>query len=196
MRQIQLLGPVDKRAIAYPLFKVCDLVGKTLVVTDDANFRRFGENFEREFTLGRSDFVIVNDVSKAILEDLGVRLGTYDYVIFITTNELIDSNDCLVYCHGNNEMICDETNLDYLEAIEHLDVTISTQKPKKEKGEKSAGAYLAVDSKSFAYIWECEESKMFVPCKHPELTKLSAYLFASVIGISPDEYAKTIVREE
>ena len=196
MRQIQLLGPVDKRAIAYPLFKVCDLVGKTLVVTDDANFRRFGENFEREFTLGRSDFVIVNDVSKAILEDLGVRLGTYDYVIFITTNELIDSNDCLVYCHGSEELVCDETNLDYLEAIEHLDVTISTKKPKKEKGEKSTGAYLAVDTKSFAYIWECEESKMFVSCKHPELTKLSAYLFASVIGISPDEYAKTIVREE
>ena len=41
MRQIQLIGPVDKRAVAYPLFKICDVLGKTLVVTDDANFRRF-----------------------------------------------------------------------------------------------------------------------------------------------------------
>lgn len=194
MRQIQLLGPVDKRAIAYPLFKVCDIMGKTLVVTDDSNFRRFGENFEREFTVGRSDFVIVNDVSKAILEELGVRLSNYDYVIFITTNELIDSNDCLVYCHGNDNLVCSDTNLDYLDAIEHIDVTISIQKPKKEKGEK-AGAYLSVDTKSFAYVWECEESKMFVPCKHPELTKLSAFLFASVLSISTDEYAKTIVRD-
>ena len=97
MKQIQLVGPVDKRAIAYPLFKMCDTMGKTLVVTDDANFRRFSDDYSNEFTLGRSDFVITNDISQAIIGDLGVKLNTYDYVIFINTNDLIDNNDCLVY---------------------------------------------------------------------------------------------------
>ena len=82
MKQIQLVGPVDKRAIAYPLFKMCDTMGKTLVVTDDANFRRFSDDYSNEFTLGRSDFVITNDISQAIIGDLGVKLNTYDYVIF------------------------------------------------------------------------------------------------------------------
>ena len=70
MRQIELVGPVDKRVIAYPLFKICDVLGKVLVITDDANFRRFSENYsDNEFTVGRSDFVITPDISKAIIEE-------------------------------------------------------------------------------------------------------------------------------
>lgn len=50
MRQIQLVGPIDKRVIAYPLFKICDNLGKVLVITDDTNFRRFSDDYSNEFT--------------------------------------------------------------------------------------------------------------------------------------------------
>lgn len=197
MKQIQLVGPVDKRAIAYPLFKMCDTMGKTLVVTDDANFRRFSDDYSNEFTLGRSDFVITNDISQAIIGDLGVKLNTYDYVIFINTNDLIDNNDCLVYCHGSSNLVCGDDTLDYLEAFEHFDVTISTNKPSK-KGDKEKDKnliFLTVDGKSLGYVWDCEEQKMFVPCKNAELTKLSCHLFNSVFGLSTEDFGKTIVRE-
>lgn len=199
MKQIQLVGPVDKRAVAYPLFKMCDIMGKTLVVTDDANFRRFSEDYSNEFTLGRSDFVITNDISQAVISDLGMKLNTYDYVIFINTNDLIDNNDCLVYCHGLSNLVCGDETVDYLDALEHFDVIISTHKPAKSKKEDKSSEkneiFLSVDAKSFGYVWDCEEAKMFVPCKNADLTKLSNHLFGNLFGISAEDFGKTIVRE-
>lgn len=194
MRQFQLIGPVDKRAIAYPLFKLCDTMGKTLVVTDDANFRRFAENYETEFTLGRSDFFISAEASKEMLEQRGIKLTSYDYVIFITTNTLVDNNDTLVYCHGLSQMVCSEDVLDIMEGVEHHNLTITTQKPKKEKGVESE-LFLSNDSKVFAYVWDCEEHKFFVACKHPELTKMVTKLFGETLGVSSEEIPKILVKE-
>lgn len=190
MRQIELVGPVDKRLVAYPLFHICDILGRTLVVTDDANFRRFADNYEDRFILGRSDFVVVNDISQSIIEELGVKFSSYDYVIIISTNVLIEGNDLLVYCHGNSQMICTEDVLENIEELEHQDVTISIRKP-SGKG----ALYLSADSKSFGYVWDCEENKRFIGCKHSDLVKLSSYLFASTLSISVEEYNKTIQRD-
>ena len=193
MKQIQLVGPVDKRAVAYPLFKVCDVLGKTLVVTDDANFRRFAENYENEFTVGRSDFYVVNDVSQAIVSDLGLKLNAYDYVVFITTNVLIDNNDILVYCHGCSNLVCGDDVLDMIDTIEHTDVTISTHKPKAK--DQKDNIFLTADSKSFGYVWDCEESKRFVPCGSADLVKLCGHLFSQVLGISGEELSKVFSKE-
>lgn len=198
MRQIQLVGPVDKRPIAYSLFKLCDTMGKTLVITDDANFRRFADNYENEFTLGRSDFMIVNDISQELISSLDIKLNSYDYVIYINTNDLIDKNDCLVYCHGQSELICTEDTLDFLEGTEHFEILISAKKPsdknKNKSAEKSA-LFLAVDVKNFGYVWECEENKMFMPCKSAELGKLCTHMFATPLSVPAEEITKILAKE-
>ena len=191
MRQIELIGPVDKRAVAYPLFKICDVLGKTLVITDDANFRRFGEKFETEFTLGRSDFIISRDISQSIIEEFGLKMANYDYVIFISTDNLISGNDLTVYCHGVNQMVCDDVTLDIMETVEHLDVTISSKKP-KEKNE----TFISIEGKGMKYIWDCEENRHFIPCNHPDIARISAFLFTNVLGLSSkDEYMKMLQKE-
>ena len=189
MKQIQLIGPIDKRPIAYPLFKLCDTLGKTLVVTDDANFRRFADNYENEFTLGRSDFIVSNDIKETILSDLGVKLNGYDFIIYITTNILIENNDCTIYCHGNSNMICTDDTLNCLDNIEYSEVVISTQKVVKNS------TFLSADSKVFSYVWDCEENKRFMPCKSTELVKLCSQLFSNTLGFSNDEISKIIVKE-
>lgn len=190
MRQIELIGPVDKRVIAYPLFKICDVLGKVLVITDDANFRRFSDNYENEFTVGRSDFVVTSDISQAIIQDLGMKLSTYDFVIIISTNVLIDGNDSLVYCHGSSQLICTEDVLDNIDGIEHQEVTISTHRPSGK-----SELFLTVEGKAFGYVWDCEENKMFVPCKNAELVKLGSFLFSQVLGITKEEFSKMLVKE-
>lgn len=191
MRQIQLVGPVDKRVIAYPLFKICDTIGKVLVITDDANFRRFSDDYSNEFTVGRSDFYICNDISESIMAELGLRLSSYDYVIFINTNKLLQGNDCTVYCHGQSQLICSEDVIDDLDTVEHMNVTISTSKP-KEKNE----LFCSVTSGGLSYVWSCEENKYFLPCKNQDLAKLSAYLFAQVLGFdSKENFASTLAKE-
>lgn len=199
MRQIQVIGPVDKRVILYPLFKICNTMGKVLFITDDANFRRFAENYENEFTVSRSDFIITNDITGRIIEDLGGKLSSYDYVIFSTTNNLINENDLTVYCHGNSQLICTDDTLDNLMDVEHSEVVISTKKPviSKDDTEKKNIQYVAVDGKSMSYVWECEENKYFVPCKSPTLVPICAYLFSQILGISSkEEFAKIMAKEE
>lgn len=190
MRQIQLVGPIDKRVIAYPLFKICDNLGKVLVITDDTNFRRFSDDYSNEFTVGRSDFYVMNLVNKESVESLGLRLSSYDYVLIITTNQIIEGNDNLVYCHGQNELICSEDVLDELEVNEHIDMLISTKKP-KDKEIKFCG----IDSKKLGYVWDCEENKLFMPCKVPELVNICSFLFAQTLGVSKEEFSQIIARE-
>lgn len=191
MRQIELVGPVDKRPIAYPLFKICDTLGKVLVITDDCNFRRFAPNFEKEFTVGRSDFIITQDVSVDIIENMRSKFSTYDYVIIISINNIIENNDVLVYCHGDSNLICTEDTLDRLEDFEHQDVTISTHKPADKKA-----LYLGVDGKTFSYVWSCEENKMFVPCSSSDLIKLGSFLFGQILNVSKvEEYSELMKKE-
>ena len=190
MRQIELIGPVDKRAIAYPLFKICDTLGKTLVVTDDSNFRRFADNYEMEFTLGRSDFVVTSDINQSIISDLGGKLSTYDFVIFISTCTMIESNDCTVYCHGQGSLLCDEKVIDKLEEAEFSEVIISGNKPKNK-----AEIFLSIEGKGMKYIWDCEENKRFIPCKHPDLVKMSAFLFAQTLGVTKEEFSSIIAKD-
>lgn len=191
MRQIQLIGPVDKRVIAYPLFRICDTIGKVLVITDDANFRRFSDDYSNEFTVGNSDFYVCNDISKSIALELGIRLSSYDYVIIINTNELFPNNDCTVYCHAQSELICTEDVIDDIDTVEHMEIVISTSKP-KEKIE----SFCSITSNNLDYVWSCEENKYFLPCKNAELGKISAFLFAQVLGLnSKDEYAQILAKD-
>ena len=190
MRQIQLVGPVDKRVIAYPLFKICDNLGKVLVITDDTNFRRFSEDYSNEFTVGRSDFYVLNLVNRESIDLLDLRLSSYDYVIIITTNQIIDGNDILVYCHGQSELICSEDVIDDLDINEHLDLTISTKKPNNKESK-----FCGVDGKKLNYVWDCEENKLFMPCKLPELVNICSFLFAQTLNISKEEFSQIIAKE-
>lgn len=198
MKQIELIGPVDKRVVAYPLFKVCDLMGKVLVITDDANFRRFSDEYQNRFTLGRSDFIVLNDIKSTVIEDLDVRVNNYDYLIIISTNTLIEGNDLLIYCHGNSQLICSDDVLDNILEQEYQDVIISTSKPsaKKDDTEEKKSQFIGIDGKTMSYVWLCEENKNFQPCKIQSLSQINAFLFAQVLGLnSKEEFIKIIVRE-
>lgn len=192
MKQICLVGPIDKRPLAYPLLKAIDLIGKCLVITDDANFRRFADNYEREFNKGNSDFVVVNDITKYIAEELGYKLNNYDFVLFITTNTLMDNNDITVYCHGSNKCLLTEDVLDELQDIEdYKEVLISQGKVNDKKIIK-----IDVNKATMGYVWACEENKEFVPCKVSELAKVGSSLFANLVGLKTEEYIKILMRKE
>ncbi len=192
MKKICIVGPIDKRVVVYPLIKVADLVGKLLVVTDDANFRRFGDDFEKEFNRGNSDFLILNDIDDdEILENKGFRVANYDFIIYITTKSLIKDCDKYVYCHGMSKTVLPEKTLFELDKVEHTEVYI-TQSVLKEKGIIKVG----VDKVTMGYVWGCEESRSFVPLKDSNMAKISSFLFADYIGVSQDEYKKLLLREE
>ena len=195
MKKICLIGPVDKRVLAYPLLKILDLTGKTLVVTDDSNFRKFSDNYSMSYSIGRADVRIVNNINSDDFDikslDLSVKLDEYDYILYITTNELISGCDSVVYCHSLNKAMCTEDVLSVLEGVEHKDVTITTGVI-KEKGILS----ITLDKNSLKYIWCCEETKLLCECKDANICKSVAYLFSEVLGVSKDSLIKTLGRKE
>lgn len=191
MKQICLIGPIDKRVVAYPLIKVAEMVGKLLIITDDANFRRFGDNFEREFNRGNSAYVIVNDIDEYIAINKDQKVSNYDFIIYITTNSLINGSDKVVYCHGLSKTVLPEETLSVLEEVKHSEVLISQGKVVDKNV-----ILVGVDKLTMGYVWSCEESKSFVSLKDVNLSKITAHLFSDYIGVGKEEFTKLLMREE
>ena len=157
MKQICLIGPVDKRPIAYPLIKCLMYLGRVLVVADESVYRRFSEDLETDYTHNNSEFHISATPNYKELKERG---EAFDYVVYITTNELPEGNDKVIYCRGINKNICTTPVLKVLDDIEHIEVYLTFSKPTEEKAlkvEPSKGV--------MTYINECEEQMEFVATK-------------------------------
>jgi hypothetical protein len=188
MKKICILGPVDKRVLLYPLFKAVDLMGKTLVVSDDSNLKRFSDNYTNEFTVGRMDFIIADRVADVKVDDL---IKDYEFIVFVTTNELIKNCDEVIYCHALNKAIATEEVIEGLEEIAHKDVLITPSVTKEKVPLK-----VSIDKNSMGYVWFCEEIKEFYICKDTLLAKTVANIFADTLGVSKDTLVKTLGRKE
>lgn len=189
MKKINLIGPVDKRLVAYPLLKAIDLIGKCLVITDDANFRRFADDYSLNFNFGNSDFIIVHEMEKFKEEDLDQPITVYDYILYITTNTIVES-DLIVYCHGLNKSFLTDDVYSKLQEIEHKEIYITPSKIKlKDIIQIPVG-------KNISYVWGCEENREFIPCTDVTLTKVIGHVFSEGLGIDKEELVKYMGRKE
>ena len=189
MKKINLIGPVDKRLLAYPLLKAIDLVGKCLIITDDANFRRFADDYSLKFNVGNSDYVIVNDMDNFNADNLEQPMSAYDYVLFITTNTLIDS-DITVYCHGLEKSFVTDDIKSQLQEMEHTDIYITPSKLKLKN------IIQIPVGKNMEYVWACEENKQYLPSKNESVNKIISSVFAETLGYSKDEVVKLLGRKD
>lgn len=190
MKKIALIGPVDKRSIAYPLLKCLMFLGKVLVVSDDGTYRRFSSTYETDFGFGNSEFIITPKVTEEVLEDVKRRSNVYDYLVFITTNELVDGMDKVLYCHGVGKNMASENTLTDLEKVEFIDVYITLSKtgdPKALKIEPSKGV--------MSYIFACEESQQFVATKDASYTSMLYKFFDKEMGIPKNSIKGLLQRE-
>lgn len=188
MYSICLIGGVDKRVIAYPLLKCLGLMGKTLVIADNSVYRRFGENYETDFELGQLGFKVLPVIPKDVTE-LDINVDIYDYVLYITTNEVIVS-DKVVYCHGLEKAIASPKVLNALEGMDIKDITLTMGKV--EKGTLAIG----YSKEAMGYICSCEEHKDFVPCTGVSFSTLMVELFDDVFKMSKDNMKKLLARKE
>lgn len=86
MKKILLTGKADKRIIAYPMMYLANNAGKTLLVTDDPNYRRLYEGYDTEGDLDNIHIEIhplfKDDADfSAIIRQ--AEENSYDVVLFI-----------------------------------------------------------------------------------------------------------------
>lgn len=191
MHLIEIVGPIDKRMVVYPLMKAATLAGKVLLIGDDPNLCRFCEGFAFEGSLDKSDIRIVPELNNLIVQTYVERSEqSYDYVIAVSTSALLKDVNTFVYCHGGGYAMIEPEKLDTLgEEFEYPDVLISMTRP-TAKGVK----YLTPSSDTMGYVWSCEEARSFVPCKVRSLADLSAELFASALSMDKNSYMTLLKR--
>lgn len=194
------MGPVDKRVITYPLMKVLELSGKVLVITDDSCFRRFDDLLGTDFSLGQAHFIIRPKVSAETPTEEGFREEDFDYVVYITTNELIKDCDSLVYCHGVNRSLLSDDNLDFLEENPHSEVLISPNKILEKDFENKKSKVIKVDilKDMLHYVFSCEENRTFMYQTKPGslIPNILANVFSDTLGIPASSIAKILERKE
>lgn len=199
MKKICAFGPVDKRVLVYPLIKILDLLGKTLVVTDDANFRKFGDNFELEFTHSRIDMFIMPVVSEEEMKNRGIVENNYDYALYVTTSELVSECDSYIYCHGLNKSMCSEEIVDGIDEIPCTEVIITPFKipqSKEPSTQKTPVMKLDVAKETLNYVFHCEENKAFMPIKTSVVYSTLAKSCEASLGLTAENIAKMMAREE
>lgn len=121
MKKILLTGKADKRIIAYPLMYYANNSGKTLVVTDDPNYRRLFEGYGTEgdidnihieiHPLFAEDYDVTPDIKRA--ED-----ESYDTIIFIMDahredkifdRTIIFAHQCATFLGADIEEVIEDT---------------------------------------------------------------------------------------
>lgn len=191
MKRICLIGPVDKRIISYPLLKCLMLLGKTLVVTDDGVYRRFHERYESDFDFGHSRFIVTPKIDQCVLEKVRELENQYDYILYITTNELPEACDRVVYVRGLEKSICSQDTLDALENIEHAEVLITF-----DKNANTEAVKITPTMSSLAYVMACEENKEFVDIKDARYASIMFKLFEKELDISEKAIRSIMKRKE
>lgn len=178
MNQICLIGPVDKRAISYPLIKTLMFLGKTLIVTDDGIYRRFDEDYGSRFSFENSEFIIAPVITEEILQEVKGLASSYENILYITTNELPSGVDKVLYCRGVDKGVVTESTLKALENTDHTEVYVTFSKLTDNSLLKIQPTKSALD-----YIMECEDRKSFLATKDSAFATMLDKFFSQELDI-------------
>jgi hypothetical protein len=153
-------------------------LGKVLVITDDASFRRFSPSYATEFGFETSEFIVTPLVSEEVIDAAKRKESVYDFVVYITTNELVSGMDKVLYCHGVGQNMATEDVMTQLEKEEYTDVYVTLSKvgdSKAMKIEPSKGV--------MEYIFSCEENQEFIGTKDVAYSSMLYKFFEKEMGI-------------
>lgn len=189
MKKICLLGAVDKRAVSYPLLKCLMFLGKVLVVTDDGVYRRFADEYESRFSFENSEFIVTPVIDEEVQKEVDSISHSYDYVVYITTNEIPSGCDKIIYFRGVEKSIASKGTLKVLENMEYKEVYITFSKL------QDSSALKIEPSKSvMSYVFECEDKKEFVPTKDAGFASMLFTFFEKELDIPKASIKKLLLR--
>lgn len=178
MKRLCLIGPVDKRIIAYPLIKCLMSLGRLLVVSEDSNLRRFSEDYACKFDYGNSWIWVVSAVDDGVEADVRDQESNFEYVLYITTSYLPKEVDRVLYCHGVEKGFLANDTLKELENMEYGEVVITFSSYKDKSVPK-----ILPNTGVMKYIFQCEDTREFLPVKSTGYTSLIERFFLKELDI-------------
>lgn len=182
-----IVGATDKRAITYPLIKTLMHLGRTLIVSDDGVYRRFDDTYQTNFDFGNSEFLITPKVDEAIMESVSQKEGQFEYIVYITTDEVPPKADKVIYCRGIDKGFASQDTLKLIEESEFIEVLVTFDKVQDKKALK-----IAPTIKQYQYLNRCEDRKEFLPSADTSFVTVVATFFEEQLDL-PKNTIKAIL---
>ena len=189
---LTIFGATDKRVVTYPLLKVLMHLGRVLIVTDDALYRRFDGEYGTNFEFENSEFIVVPKVDDSVIEMVKQKQGVFEYVVYITTNE-VPQSDKVVCVRGINKGLPSLSVQEQLEKIEnsqYIEALFTFEKVEDKKALK-----ITPSIKHYEYVTLCEDRKEFLESKDVAFSSLITTFFSEQLGLDKTKI-KTVLGKE
>ena len=122
-------------------------------------------------------------------------LANFDYALFITTNEIIDSNKQIL-CRLKNNQMCGMDVLDQLEDFKGDNDSFHSITFHASKDRSIKGSHIELSKDVIKYILECEEKKEFITFMNQPICGLIGDIFKDIMNMESDIIVRAIQRKE
>lgn len=188
MAVISLVGKVDKRILAFPLIRALSIEGKTVVYTDDSNFKNL-------FT-GNSNIGIVEDIT--IIYESNIKMADETkyiselakHIVFVYTDFIKEDSDIIFNCSNYDRSFHpDKTELEEEKPENQFDLVFSSVPLRK------VPSVLVMKPIYYRYLLETEEKKEFLILKDKEINTFLANKVSSKVDMPKEQFLKLLSRK-
>lgn len=196
MVNLAIVGKADKRLLAYPLMKTLALMGRSVVLTDDAAYRRLYPGMGNQGMINDVEVRIVKDFPDGLPDDfLSVaEEGGYDYALYLTEGYIpSDAKKVVALCSPSHTFL--GSSLEGL--VEDSDyIFASLTVNEKPKGYWNAPVTQILWKPEFIqYVCETEERRCLAPLKDKAVSLFLCRAFADSLHMEPARMAKVMKRK-
>ena len=204
MKILSIVGNVDKRIIALPIARACQLLGKTAIVTDNNEFTRLIENGNN---IGNCHGVIISYKEKLTGDDEYVDFIEFSkerpkFVIYVSNTYINYKADKIVVVHGDDRSflgdalnkrvneIKDSLLEDQKAKVVDISITSNTVKDKKDTKRFHIG------SNELIWLWKVDEYKEIIPFSSKEFGTILGYIGSAIGEVSVNKFTDLLSHDQ
>lgn len=188
MKKILITGKADKRIVSYPFLNLCNYAGKTCLVTDDVNYKRLYEGYEKTGEIDNISISIISPVDRQdSLEDLFLQKDEEGYDILVLVLDSYMNKD-VDYTFLVANQLKTFLGAEIEEVIEELtNVTAIVTSLMKQPIPKGTISYNWAPE-DLAYLYSVEENRKLFSPKNKKLVQCLKPGICNALGITEATY--------
>lgn len=173
-----ILGAADKRPIVYPLLYVLNLMGDTLLATDDGAYRRLMPDCWSMGHIGNVFVYTSAEINGEVMSRDGIAPGDYEHVVYPLLDDNGERGELTIYTKQDVSHFRDTHPLDAaVQTPEFQTVHIGFTAP-KEKG----ALFIPMTDSVLKECHEVENRCHLNPVKNPKTLNVLSKVLAPAFG--------------
>lgn len=186
---IAMTGYTDKRYLLYPLLKVLQAMGDTLLISDDRRFLRLTENGENPGHLQNTMIYVTDSAPEDVWGELQQEPADFTHVVYDVKQFLPeDKLDLVLICET---MGYEDGEEDFLSLVEGRSQTVHFAFDKKRSPDKDV-LNLFITPEMVSQVEFTEVYKLFQPVTNADILKILAAEIGPDLGLTRSTLSKVL----